>query len=30
MPEGLEKNFTEKEFTDLIAFLVSQRDTRPP
>ena len=29
MPEGLEKRFTESEFVDLIAFLMSQR-VRPP
>jgi putative heme-binding domain-containing protein len=28
MPEGLEKRFTEDEFVDLIAFLVSQKETR--
>jgi putative heme-binding domain-containing protein len=30
MPEGLEKRFTEDEFIDLIAFLASQKDGRPP
>lgn len=30
MPEGLEKRFTEEEFVDLIAFLVSQKDGRGP
>ena len=30
MPEGLEKRFTEDEFIDLIAFLVSQKDGRGP
>jgi putative heme-binding domain-containing protein len=29
MPEGLEKRFTEDEFVDLIAFLASQKETRP-
>jgi hypothetical protein len=29
MPDGLEKRFTEDEFVDLIAFLASQRETRP-
>jgi putative heme-binding domain-containing protein len=28
MPEGLEKRITEEEFVDLIAFLVSQKETR--
>jgi putative membrane-bound dehydrogenase-like protein len=28
MPEGLEKRFTEEEFVDLIAFLVSQKEAR--
>ena len=30
MPEGLEKRFTEAEFIDLIAFLVSQQEGRGP
>jgi putative heme-binding domain-containing protein len=30
MPEGLEKRFTEEEFVDLIAFLVSQKEGRTP
>jgi putative heme-binding domain-containing protein len=30
MPEGLEKHFTENEFIDLIAFLVSQKEERVP
>jgi putative membrane-bound dehydrogenase-like protein len=30
MPEGLEKRFTEDEFIDLIAFLVSQKEGRAP
>jgi putative heme-binding domain-containing protein len=30
MPEGLEKRFTENEFVDLIAFLVSQKESRAP
>jgi putative membrane-bound dehydrogenase-like protein len=30
MPEGLEKRFTEEEFVDLIAFLVSQKESRGP
>ncbi len=30
MPEGLEKRFTEDEFIDLIAFLVSQKKNRAP
>jgi putative heme-binding domain-containing protein len=30
MPEGLEKRFTEEEFIDLIAFLVSQKEGRAP
>jgi putative heme-binding domain-containing protein len=30
MPEGLEKRFTEDEFLDLIAFLVSQKEGRTP
>jgi putative membrane-bound dehydrogenase-like protein len=30
MPEGLEKRFTEDEFIDLIAFLVSQKESRAP
>jgi putative heme-binding domain-containing protein len=29
MPEGLEKRLTADEFVDLIAFLASQKDTRP-
>jgi putative heme-binding domain-containing protein len=29
MPEGLEKRLTEEELVDLIAFLVSQKDSRP-
>ncbi len=28
MPEGLERRFTEEEFVDLIAFLMSQKETR--
>ena len=28
MPDGLEKKFTPEEFSDLIAFLVSQKETR--
>jgi hypothetical protein len=28
MPEGLEKRLTVDEFVDLIAFLVSQKETR--
>jgi hypothetical protein len=28
MPDGLEKKFTPDEFSDLIAFLVSQKETR--
>jgi putative membrane-bound dehydrogenase-like protein len=30
MPEGLEKRFSAEEFTDLIAFLVSQQKNRAP
>jgi putative heme-binding domain-containing protein len=30
MPEGLEKRFTEAEFIDLIAFLMSQKEGRVP
>jgi putative heme-binding domain-containing protein len=30
MPDGLEKRFTEDEFIDLIAFLVSQKENRAP
>jgi putative heme-binding domain-containing protein len=30
MPDGLEKRFTEDEFVDLIAFLVSQKEGRGP
>jgi putative heme-binding domain-containing protein len=30
MPEGLEKRFTEHEFIDLIAFLVSQKEKSVP
>ena len=30
MPDGLEKRFTEEEFVDLIAFLVSLKDDRAP
>jgi putative membrane-bound dehydrogenase-like protein len=30
MPEGLEKRFTEEEFIDLVAFLVSQKNGRAP
>jgi putative heme-binding domain-containing protein len=30
MPEGLEKRFTESEFIDLIAFLVSHKEGRVP
>jgi putative membrane-bound dehydrogenase-like protein len=30
MPEGLEKRFTEDEFIDLVAFLVSQKHSRAP
>jgi putative heme-binding domain-containing protein len=30
MPEGLEKRFTEEEFIDLVAFLVSQKEVRAP
>jgi putative heme-binding domain-containing protein len=30
MPEGLEKRFTQDEFVDLIAFLLSQKDNRGP
>jgi putative heme-binding domain-containing protein len=30
MPEGLEKRITEEEFVDLIAFLASLKETRPP
>jgi putative membrane-bound dehydrogenase-like protein len=30
MPEGLEKRFTQDEFVDLIAFLMSQKDGRAP
>jgi putative membrane-bound dehydrogenase-like protein len=30
MPDGLEKRFTEEEFVDLIAFLVSQKQARAP
>ena len=29
MPDGLEKRLTEQEFIDLIAFLVSRKETRP-
>jgi putative heme-binding domain-containing protein len=28
MPEGLEKRFTQDEFIDLIAFLMSQKESR--
>jgi putative membrane-bound dehydrogenase-like protein len=30
MPDGLEKRFSEEEFVDLIAFLVSQKQARAP
>jgi putative heme-binding domain-containing protein len=30
MPEGLEKRFTQDEFVDLIAFLMSQKESREP
>ena len=30
MPDGLEKRFSEEEFVDLIAFLVSQKEGRAP
>ena len=30
MPDGLGKRFTEEEFVDLIAFLVSLKDDRAP
>jgi putative heme-binding domain-containing protein len=30
MPEGLEKRFTQDEFVDLIAFLMSQKESRGP
>jgi len=29
-PEGLEKRFTDDEFVDLIAFLMSQQEGRGP
>ena len=30
MPDGLEKRFTEQEFVDLIAYLVSLKEVRTP
>jgi cytochrome c1 len=30
MPEGLEKRFTEQEFADLIAFLMSLKESPTP
>jgi hypothetical protein len=30
MPEGLEQRFTQDEFIDLIAFLMSQKENRGP